>query len=1441
MATESYLREDLDESLQRDLLEAKVYKNPGRRGQGHKTLIAQSSQIPHPFPDYELHHADHIAAATETEPQPVSAAPETQLPSTVPESQSQFQSNVETQLELISPAVRSEITPATRQKMASQVSDGATQELSPSHYDAILAQSRSALQLKNQEQEQDFHYGQDQDSESDVDADVTQHPGDSVYVDLMSSLNSENEDDENELDIAGGEESDQEVELAGDVQEQEQAEVANEGLGEQEHTQPDSEPIHFSPSQSQAALSQYPESQRFKTPGTAGRKRRYNGDIIDSPELPRNSKPSLRGHDNNGLSMGLTQAFGATQDNTSPFIGPTDGNLYSDRPSPSINLQPRPMTATSSPMKLMSTGTRSTRARTEPLDNYVSSKESQAQREARQKEKEKAIENYDPEEDAYEISEDSYMVKDRRIREREHRIRAQLPSSSPPAPATGGLPMSNSSPVHRATRSSPINPGKRRKISVKSSPPQPSQESQVTESEEETEQEDNAGVEVTGSSQHLLLVDEEDKENFADRAIQIPETTVRPQRILNYSATQVQESPLIRHGREANGEIPSTAVFSSQHFAIADSQPERSMRRLRAVNHASKSSADEGLDFVPQSPEASPRPTAPIVREVAPALMCAPRIVEDHTGSAADLPASSIEVRRQPDSTIPETSSSEVRVQSGNEPGDKAQPSESGSRGEFDTAQTHLQPSASNAQPAAVELSSPPILTAPPGKRRKLLQQQIEETTPDPSPAKSQSSFNASPALRLDANFASPSHESPRFVRPVEKPQKDNINEMEMPNAVSTEVQEGPEESAEHQGSNISRPVQHSAGMEAEAEPDVVEEQVVQPIQPRSTYPRRDRKPTAKGLSARNVKARSTAPPFPARASQFDLPESPQKKMVPAIKPPMALKRKAEDVTEPSDESPAGSSKRRKAGKTATVPITAPLDIKKTGPISPVTAANEPELPQPEALEDSRPSTGSPDIVAPNMVFAVFNGNSRTYHPALCLGHADVNPKRFKIQWEGYDPDIVDEYGVRRLDLRVGDQVKVDMPGFPKVSHVIRGFKDRVESAEVNHAVTDIRGFQTLVVAPKQRKSLPAEISTEAVKKIPISTIYLDSIMWGQMKDRLYEYKPSLDTPVSSARSTPGPQTSSSPPRTPPLRSRRGTAGIIPPSSSAIDLTEGIFSDMAFAVSYDDDIKRRDLVELIRDTGGIVLKESFLDLFQPNSMQLKEQFSELTFTALVTDRHTRKPKYLQALALGLPCLSGRWIEASVQAAQVLDWTSYLLAAGESLELDGATRSRILPPFSVTQRLKVSDIIALRASFFTGAKVLAVKGKGKYITEENFQHYVALIRALGPRQIDLEPDLHSAKEAIESAADTEESVEYVFVPDQVVEAARELLLSTDPAEWKNEPKAKGRGRPKKARSTDETESDTKSDIGDSRKAKVKIICNEDIVQSLILGRLWMGSS
>jgi hypothetical protein len=1177
----------------------------------------------------------------------------------------------------------------------------------------------------------------------------------------------------------------------------------------------------FSPTQSERALSQFPESQRFKTPATAGKKRRYNGDVIDSPYLPRNPLHQ-QNIQSNGHVMALSQAFAATQADTSPFVQNGLADLQSDRPSPNIELQPRPVTAaTSSPLRMLP---EFPRASTEPASRYISVKQSQAEREKQAEiQRQQDLAEYVDDIDDGLADERTQSLRARWRGGIEQRVRSTLRQlSSPSKRAKRGHSVTKSSPIRASIYRPPsqiLSPNHARGT-IESSPPNADDVELDNETEVETEQEDNVDIVVTRSSQGIVAMDAEDKENFSETGSQVPETTARLHQIINGFPSHVQDSPSIRKSYRYT--ISSRPVLdSSEPIAVANSQPSQPQGQPQAFSTSPNLTATEGLDFVPQSPTASPQRTL----EARPLMSLEPSergddattpvnqgpTVVDRASSVDELLGKDMtnNTSRNLCSTIPETSSNEQDIQNNPAQMEGLQnPSESSTHNHFETAVSHLPASTNDKHPLnEVGLSSPPIITTPPGHKRKRLAEIASE--PSPQKSQSQSSFNASEALRFDMEIqVGPDISTSQLL-------SDKFSQKRRSVAKCSSRESQKENEAFHHRAD--EPSQPTASNDLAAS-TTIEMNGLEPneksAEQRATYSRRDRKPSSKSLSA--LRENTRIKPRTSPSTKWEIEASPPQTAIPVMKIPKS--------------SPALVGEPQSATKTKQkVPTRVQLTKKDNAsrPLATTFADTEPsQSPEPASAGDSgqrqpaSPLIADP-ILAPNMVFACFNGKTRAYYPALCLGLSGGEARRLLVQWEGYDPDEIDEHGVRSLDLRVGDLVKVDYKGFPKVSYVVKGFKDKIDQ-EIPEAdlplITDVRGYKTVLVAPKQRKSLPADMSIDSVKEIPFSAIYLDNNMWGQMKDRLFEFKLTTDDGYLPRFITPVEQTST--PGSPTSRSRRtnrtGTS-LVPLTNILSSASSGLFVNMTFAISYDES-RKHPLVDLIESNGGHILKDTFRDLLEPDSFTLKGRFASYTFAALLTDCHSRKEKYLQALALGIPCLSGKWIDACVEAGELADWTHYLLAAGKSSELDGAIKSRVLPYATSSTSTTVNEMIDSRPNILTGARVIVAMAKRKAEGKRN--PYLFLIQALGAEVVEVEPNLNSAKDTLESISKGNHDPSrfaLVVVDDEDVDNARRMI-SSDTA---------GKGK----RGANSMNGSIRN-----KEEHVKVMGNKAIVQSLILGKL-----
>jgi hypothetical protein len=1315
------------------------------------------------------------------------------LPSTVPDSQAI--ANVDQTLQEIPDASVEQVMTALR-KMSSQGGPHDTQPLTPDYIDTLL----KSRQSQRREQDTGYTHGSTGNTHGSL------QPGDRGHVDFSSYV---------------------QAEITIDLEEE-------------------SEPIEvdFSPTQPiDNRLSQFPESQRFKTPATMGKKRNYNGDVVESPALPRN--PLARaGQPTPGRMMGLSQAFAATQAPSSPFVNGIPSELHSDRPSPAFPIQMRPMTATdSSPMLARPTAPRRS---TEPQTKYISMAESQAMRDAQ---KRKELDELEEENSDSSFDETpSSIVRRRQKRWRDEKAQMEFDAVAKTNTA-------------RASKSSPIQSSRvRRRSSLEISPlngylhpdttsPPDLPEEITNASEAETDQEDESHLAARHSSQmRLRTVPEEDKENAPQGAVQIPET-VALHRIMSGHAAEVEASPSVRYSVEGVISHPSSQrQVNGEPFIVANSQPSQVRRYI--INGPKLASSGEQTDFVPQSQypagnglrgsdqlgdlaeeniqsppqqDMSHKPdllvsksdirsrTAETAEDTRP-------VTEQRSGNQDEEEADQDEepprrtLRSQPahqtlSSTIPETSS--ARLGGGVSSSTDQRGEMSKSMSDFETAPTHPLASSNNhdSAPAALPSQAPVLVGPARNKRKRMTDIDAEESQPQST---GPDFAELSPMLKDHEYRDIMGSSSPiRLRRAVKKrrledsplkPRQAENNLLVVPSITEVQIDPAGKESPDEQEPRTTQ------GETPPASSDEIQAAV----------------PKRRGLHRPNhqgngVKHAATYGRTRSKPSAWDIQGSPEESAVTRSASRATSLRQPSSTLQSTKLHPASASVLSRAASQHP-------RINNKHDISPIVAASrqsrakgrlqnpDVSIGLPEATSETVPTPVVPSddrsappgaIVAPNQVLACFNGKARAYYPAACLGVSGAETLRYQIQWDGYERDEIDESGLRSLDLRHGDIIKINLEGFPKTAHVIRGFKEKANKGE--NAVIDVRGYKKLLVAQKQRKSLPINgiIAAEEIKEVPVSSIYLDSNMWNQMKDRRFTYVPPINLPSSARAGFSTPMDRPSTPSTPSSRSRRIAASAGLPTTGPLVPATGSFANMSFAISYDNPTRKNELTSLITANGGLVLNSGFQELFQQDTMALKPHYVTLGFTALLADKHSRKEKYLQALSLGLPCLSGKWLEACIASDTLVDWQSYLLPAGESDELEGAIRSRVLPLYDPVSS-RATDMVSGRPDVLNTDAVIFVLGRGK--AEEKRRPYVFLTQALGAGHIEKVSDVRAAKAHLDGPDG--KSYKWVFVDDRDVETANTSLT-----------KKPGRG--------------VANDAG------VRVVGNEFVKQSLVLGRMFGG--
>ncbi|TQN70068.1 DNA repair protein crb2 [Colletotrichum shisoi] len=294
----------------------------------------------------------------------------------------------------------------------------------------------------------------------------------------------------------------------------------------------------------------------------------------------------------------------------------------------------------------------------------------------------------------------------------------------------------------------------------------------------------------------------------------------------------------------------------------------------------------------------------------------------------------------------------------------------------------------------------------------------------------------------------------------------------------------------------------------------------------------------------------------------------------------------------------------------------------------------------------------------------------------------------------------------------------------------------------------------------------------------------------------------------------------------------------------------GIFSGMAFAISFQSKKdgektdhyehrlgQSRDIEKMIVQSGGYLLSNGFDELFESNALgstatspvsegkednplTLTSFAQTMGFTALVADGHSRKVKYMQALALGLPCISDRWVTTCVAKAAVIDWLPYLLCAGQSTFLRDAMRSRYLAPYSAINA-RLVDVVEKRPKMLEGSKILLVMKKSR--AEEKKMPYVFLAHVLGAT-LSRAYSVDEAKETLRHRELLNDPFDWVYVDEHT--GSEEGLFNHDPPSTKT---SKGSKKRKRAAAT-------AVDEADRPPKRIRTLSNELVIQSLILGRM-----
>ena len=1199
----------------------------------------------------------------------------------------------------------------------------------------------------------------------------------------------------------------------------------------------------------------FPESKRFQmplTPASQGAKRKRGSqgfpDETQTPSLPVNPFANRVG--SNEL-LRPSQLFKATQAVTSPLNALMD--VASDRPSPELLRTQRPSTAGihSTPVKLPRSDM--VRAATEPQTTYVSMKESQEARERRLQALEKDL-------SADELSDEDFDSVGTQLRKKFNRKQINEAARTQFA---GVMARSQPTSGERVTRrrraraideahSSPLRVGRQVSEAVLISDDLPAEEILGNVSEDETEHEDEVEEKANLDIDELA---EENKEN-----VEVPMTVSRLQQATSQSILS-QPTPSHYPSRKsarisrANQSTLATSsptttrspervirsLSSSQAYAIVDSQssqqrrkPTQLMEHTQGVQKGPSSSLDSRT-MIPQSqtPQLPKSATAPSTSDREQGSVEGPRL--------QSIPNAPKDSRTH---TVAETRSTRETRNSSNAT-KQSQQRPINQKGE-NIEQTKNQPDMS---PNLHSAGSSPI-------PRNLVCAAPSNNIPSPrSTTKSASQFRPDPDAD-DLSGPSTSYETAKS-RIIDTPSKSRVQSLQHMTRSKTsspaKSQSQPLRTMQQIAADPSPP---DAFGEIElgsilSREELEDRSLLVGSSPKLPTPKRRR--TKNGLSL----SVSSQPESHSRISSEPpgTPEPPAGSDISMLTPPQVTSN-AEVATEavpdkgmsPSEGDPRTS---MSAAQLASVVVESALPRPRQGkkglpntvPDSEnaTKAATQSPSGQINALhtaeETITENVSAPAVVAPNRVFAQFNGSTWRYYPATCTGVIPGAEPRYQVCFDDGAKDTIGGYGIRRLEFRPGDICKVEMQGVQTKNFVVMGTMRSRPVTELGlpsrpqsgativttaHGHTDVFGNDRVLVSAKQRLPASGESIEEEPLAVPLAAIYFTQSMWRAIKDREYTFMPSKQSMLTGLQT---PSERPSTPSTPSSRARRVKSSGLASSRSNKNVTtsgEGLFDGMVFTltnIAATEHLERTKAI--IEANNGRILDNGFDELFnishlphpsstsadQNQSLRLTASAKTLGFTCLIADRHCRRAKYIQALALGIPCLATRWVSDCVSRHTLLPLSPYLLPAGESSFLNGAVRSRVLDPLPDPTAIDLSSIFSQRPQMLADTSILLIMQKHE---EQTMKHHNFLTHALGAARVAKVSTSEAAAKAVADAQAKGEPWDWVYTHDRVKETEKAIFGS-----------AGGKRR---------------KQCWEGERGKTRVVGNEFVIQSLILGQL-----
>ncbi|KAG6899739.1 hypothetical protein C0993_007268 [Termitomyces sp. T159_Od127] len=334
----------------------------------------------------------------------------------------------------------------------------------------------------------------------------------------------------------------------------------------------------------------------------------------------------------------------------------------------------------------------------------------------------------------------------------------------------------------------------------------------------------------------------------------------------------------------------------------------------------------------------------------------------------------------------------------------------------------------------------------------------------------------------------------------------------------------------------------------------------------------------------------------------------------------------ADDINMDPDFGGTTSRKRKRGGSSAKSTKSKSKKVKKS-------ASATPSARQPNRLRSMTSASRISDV-APTRVFALWKQDSCYYSGSV---YADVGGGMYEVHFDDRTSAHVHIDQMRALDLRVNDDVMIP--------NIMRGFKvnnvDKLASSQLVGVCLD-EGLKDM------------ELTSLRIAAKTISAAWQDRTLYRHSIVPTIKSEPSRASPAPSGSSLA---------TVPSRRSGRGN----------------VFEKTAFVVSVSyNEREKENLLSRIKNNGGVIVNDwqDVLNMQGTYSMYnnrwvIRKEEAQWIGTEsiarifLVADHPSFKPKFLVALALGVPCLKVEWLYDTVTSGEEKNWLAYMLGQGFS--------------------------------------------------------------------------------------------------------------------------------------------------------------------------------